>query len=372
MSLYHTKTVKREKKVDISGDAKEKVSEVNPFPPNYFSSTSTNTEPSFEEQLRKTYLSMDSNGFISPTPWTTVKEVMKAKAPRYTSDSDLDEDLLKSPSDSNYDEKNSDEDEDGDGRPIITKDKKAYFKDLYTQYKKTSDINILVNLLFKSRIIRQTSSCINFNRIELRGKNKPQDYIHNKAVRESENFLYELEQYGSHNPEVFEDLVRIATSLYEGGYEKNFYMFLYDADSYKRLLQLCLDKGVKYDEDFKNLKDINFKELRSHDNCVTLFYSTIFDSIITLDTKTRSYRNERLLSFYDLLESKPSIEGTKVNNNKEIIILNGKEYPKHIFESLIETDLDVFLFNMEIEMIIDNSKNIAESVVENVSELNLL
>lgn len=237
---------------------------------------------------------------------------------------------------------------------------------LLNKYKSSQDNIDLIKFLFKAGYINISHPCLNFEQRMLLGKANAATYIEERVKRDAENLMYSI--VGEYNYDIkdtdMNNLKDILRNFYNTDRYNHFLLTIDTKEVYQELLIECTKKNIKLDEDFKDLKDMDFKALRSLGESINLFYSPAINYLI-VTSQNRTGRRAVFADFYNhinLLPTQPIETATEAN----MIKINNVEYDKSVFESLVETDFDNFISNLEVESILNN---IADEVVEKVELL---
>jgi hypothetical protein len=115
------------------------------------------------------------------------------------------------------------------------------------------------------------------------------------------------------------------------------------------ILNICMRKGIKIDKEVQNVKNIDFKILRSQSKCVTLCYIHPKNTLILIsDSHDFISSEEQLKMFLTEVSKMPDLETLRLDF-KESITINGKEYSKKVFEGATDSKFELFIKNLELE-----------------------
>lgn len=127
------------------------------------------------------------------------------------------------------------------------------------------------------------------------------------------------------------------------------------------ILDKCVSKGITIDPIISHIKDVNFNN-NGWETTIGLVYFP-FLNIIVYNGYSINSDYSGISTFINYIADLP--EKDKIG--EEMIKINDKLYSKKSFESLVETDFDNFIDNLEIDCLLD--KKDTDAVVE---KLNLL
>ena len=132
-----------------------------------------------------------------------------------------------------------------------------------------------------------------------------------------------------------------------------------------KILEICRDKGITLDPAIYNIQNIEFTTDSAIEISILLVYLPSMNTMLYLQYDTGiDYSGMR--SFLNNVSDLPDV-GEKSEEKEEMIKINDKLYSKKSFESLVETNFDNFVQNLEIDCLLD--KKDTDAVVD---KLNLL
>lgn len=247
--------------------------------------------------------------------------------------------------------------------------------ELLDRFYVTGSEKYLIRFLFKSNILAQNSNCFNSKPPVLNSTDMSK-YLHDKvkksvsSIMDSVNmFLCNVESDEEKRDSLYIDteapLSNILTRFYSArNHDFAFFKFRHK-DIYLELLREFKLRNISIDEDFLNLRNLDFHELRLHGDYVEAFYSPVIEELILISDDAHSFEYSPHIDMYEhLAQMLPPLETKSAAGKAETIEINGRSYSKIAFENMIETDSESFLTNLEIESYI-NDREIAEGVVGN-------
>ena len=133
-------------------------------------------------------------------------------------------------------------------------------------------------------------------------------------------------------------------------------------------IRLCKSRDIRIHNSIKELKDINFGEYRRNCLQITLSYISTFNIMFLSNKRQRSITTRTNLSkFYDTLERYPVVKYYDETFGDNVININGIEYSKKAFESILELNFEEFMTNIRLESLLE--KDIADESVAGTGEL---
>jgi hypothetical protein len=171
------------------------------------------------------------------------------------------------------------------------------------------------------------------------------------------------------------DITVFLTSQYSGEiYHKRVYVGILTLDMYNDLIYKLISKGVVIDPEIsENIKSIDFNELLYNGEILTLNYLIPLNTILFHNIRDEGVSDSLMgLGFlYKTLNELPTVIESKELGEDNIILIDGSQFSKSAFESMVESSYDNFMGNLKLETLIENKDIADNSVVENV-ELKLL
>jgi hypothetical protein len=225
------------------------------------------------------------------------------------------------------------------------------------QFFDTSDNKYLYRFLVKSNIINRGCNCCIFNKIGIPDL-EIDKYIKGRVPSETKRILTDIMSWGITDVSPLKKKISdIVTHLYYSNPEDMFGSSIDNSDVYLEIIESFVKRGIGIDEEL--LKPIDFKSLRRKGTPIDVLYMEVFNELIVLPELFRTplvLRHGR----YDLqsiLKNKPVITND-VSSLKEfeLVNINGVNYRKSVFESIVETDLNNFLSNLRVESLLYNSE----------------
>jgi hypothetical protein len=216
----------------------------------------------------------------------------------------------------------------------------------------------LIKFLFKSSIINTTHNCFSFDPIGIIPA-KLAANVNIRVTRDLDQINYDTA--GIHNinltPIEKSELSTFLSECYLNGSTNIIYSLYIDTkDVYKDIVEMCINKGVKLDKEFKELVTTDFKDLRSKGSIVKCIYLSMLNEVIVIDNCLQTFHGSNNQGFLDHLKTLPDVELEK--SVEELININGMGYSKSIFESSVECSLEDFIYNLEIEQYMSLSDNV--------------
>lgn len=214
---------------------------------------------------------------------------------------------------------------------------------LYKKFLSTGNDLFLYRILVKSGAIHKLGSCCNS---DFRGvpKDEASVYIKDRLPNEVKSIIatlvkiYEI-PIGSKERRIITNIVE---RLYWADPRSIYYDFISNSDQYVNIIEEFTKRGIGIDEEL--LQPINFKEFLRTGKRIYVFYTNLYNELTFANDDHGGRNTVNMLQ--DLLRNIPIIEN---NKSFETININGVEYNKLAFESIVESDLNNFLINLNVE-----------------------
>ncbi len=241
---------------------------------------------------------------------------------------------------------------------------------LYEQYLATDDEVLLYRILVKSEAISRLGNCCT---TDLEGMSRDEIHLYLKdripnEVRGISRFL------GLHgitiNGKDRKKIISMVDKLYNTSPRRIFSDSIVSSDHYTCVIEEFTRRGIKIDEEL--LKPIDFRSLLRLGQSIVVFYTGLYNELtaVSINKDNPISRRGNLSFLYEFLETIPVIESKILS---ETININGIEYSKAAFESIIESDLGSFLTNLRVESVLYNSTELIDlKPLEVPNEINFL
>jgi hypothetical protein len=237
-------------------------------------------------------------------------------------------------------------------------------------YLDTKEDKYLFRFFFKSGIIRHFSSCIGYTFNTTINPADMQVAANSKTARDVASMKMSiipiLDDIGIHNSIELEVSIRgkltdLVYNLYIT-HPRNIFRIIIDTkEIYLETLSEFRRHNIPVDPAFLALRNIDFRALRSSLYGISVIYSEYLGELIVSDTRYDTSESNNFNNYYSLLKLLPTLESKneEISTQDERITINGIEYSKRVFENIVESDMEEFLSNLELETYVqDNERSI--------------
>jgi hypothetical protein len=230
----------------------------------------------------------------------------------------------------------------------------------YNRYNQTKSSLDLFKFLVKAVAIHMNSSSICFNPLQNAPNERNNKLLKDRIHREKEQIQYDLHSY--YNIELsmqdYEILDYLLAELYNTPLIKLTEYYMGYKEDFMILVEECSKRHIELNDEIKAVKDIDFKEFRQEGNCLKILFAPQYKMLILGNKLGCPYGGFNLnQSFLDTLRKLPVYESLP-KLKTENITLNNIEYPKSLFESLVECSLDKFINNLNLEKFMEEKSNV--------------
>jgi hypothetical protein len=241
------------------------------------------------------------------------------------------------------------------------------FKVFLDSYLSTDNDKYLFHFLVKSGIVNRSNPWCSFHKRGI-SQEEIDGYIKSKIGSDSKRMLGDVKVICSTidlTAKLRKKISDIIDRLYRTNPENIFYGYIDNSDVYTEIIEEFTNRGIDIDEEL--LKPIDFRELRNRNSSIQVFYSEVFNELIYIP-ETYVPMHAKLAKrpiLKDILSNKPIIlKSSNSLKGFETININGIDYKKSIFESMVEANTDGFLLNLKIESMMDEQSAIESKNLE--------
>jgi len=259
-----------------------------------------------------------------------------------------------------------DEDEDRENPESFTDIRNSYSKkpeipkrnlDLLIDYSKTKSITSLTKYLFKEGFITNSSSSMVYNPrnidIEvLRVTSKRNITFGAKSIAMDLNFDLSIAITSKETIPVqeslIEDLVYILEQIYMTPKERKLIFRCTTNEVLLDVLKEAILRDVKVDP-LLNSSKFDFKSLRREGFCIKVAYVHFINELFLVNDHEFSNLENGLPMIYKIFNEWPIEPKIKSVSEVEYVEIGGKKFIKKVFESMIESNYESFINNLELE-----------------------
>lgn len=166
------------------------------------------------------------------------------------------------------------------------------------------------------------------------------------------------------------DVTNFLTSLYTGSiYNKRIYAGVLTLDMYDSLLNKLVSKGISIDPELlEKVKSTDFASLLYNGEFISLSYYPPLKVILCegLHQEGLSDSLYGLGILHKELDELLTVIESKRLEADNIILIDGEQFSRSAFESMVESNYNSFISNLKIETLIENKDIADNSVVEDV------
>ena len=219
---------------------------------------------------------------------------------------------------------------------------------IYEEFLSTNNSFFLYKILLKIGFIYGSYNWCSF---DCRGipKDEASAYIKNRLPGDTRTAITSLSKVykipvGNKEKDIITNIIE---QLYWIDPRKIYHDFISNSDEYVITIEEFSKRGIEIDKDL--LQPINFRDFFAMGRRICVFYASLYNELIVTEyTNLGSMIGNRncLGRLREALKGIPIIEN---NRSFETININGIEYKKSAFESIVESDLNNFLLNLSIE-----------------------
>jgi len=232
------------------------------------------------------------------------------------------------------------------------------------KYLENKDIKMLLRYLVKSYYISSDSNCFNYNPEETSYSLEQLRSSYGIGIKKDVKFYYDLIKKESvcHIPtmqiddkELKKDLTTLIEEIYNIKSNHKIYITLNTNEELLYIVKESLLRKINIDLEVVN-NSFDFVELRRIGSTIDLMYlgGNIQEIILTDDNHKRPFRDSPIYKVFEEIKCNEETEDTITED--EMISINGKEYSKNLVEGMIECKIEVLLNNLEIEKLLQKTK----------------
>lgn len=232
------------------------------------------------------------------------------------------------------------------------------------KYLKNKDIKMLLRYLVKSHYISDGSNCYNYNPEETSYSLEQLRSSYGTVIKKDVKSYYDLIKKESvchittmqiDDKELKKDLTTLIEDIYNIKSNHKICIILNTNEELLYIVKESLLRKINIDLEVVN-NSFDFVELRRTGSTIDLMYlgGNIQEIILTDDNHKRPFRDSPIYKVFEEIKCNEETEDTITED--EMISINGKEYSKNLVEGMIECKIEVLLNNLEIEKLLQKTK----------------
>ena len=299
-----------------------------------------------EKLISPEHISTDPGGYLSKYYRTPIREGRI----RVDEDEDRDEE------DEHIEEENEN---------IVTRDVIA---DVFYQYDETGDTFGIFKFLFDMNLINSGNSIFtgDWRRVGTSREAVTPAY-RNKAIMLAESIVGSLDGYFGYSvsPQHREVLTDMLLEIYLELPDKLHIISIDNGEVLSDIISSCKSRNINIHNSIKELKNIDFNHYRRANICVKLGYISVFKTLFVVTRHCQMIPRTTISRAFMTIERDPIV--SSYSGDEHVININGVDYCKKAFESILEIDIEEFLTNLNLESIL--SKDIADESVAGTGEI---
>jgi hypothetical protein len=155
-----------------------------------------------------------------------------------------------------------------------------------------------------------------------------------------------------------EDIMELMRKLYTTRPNYIFRAYIDNSEVYLEILHEFTSRNIDVDPDYLDARKTDFTFLRMRSRSITVIYAECIGELILCTRDYPMAERFNCPNHYDFMSHLPTLEGAPdaKENNKGRITINGTEYSRSAFESMVESNTEEFLNNLGIETYINDKE----------------
>uniref|UniRef100_A0A6M3JZG4 Uncharacterized protein n=1 Tax=viral metagenome TaxID=1070528 RepID=A0A6M3JZG4_9ZZZZ len=217
---------------------------------------------------------------------------------------------------------------------------------LMEKYLDTGEVKYLYRFLFSSYIIDMGSDCITMLVEEGTSRSVK------ATLQDMEMTLgdYSFDEATEEIMQISRDpIVTLLDNLYRTNPDDIVYYDINSKEIYIDVFKKFRKKGIDMDEAFIGLRTTDFSKLRSSGGSIRFVYARCLGELILINGHHNRSIEDPCTALYDQLDRMQVGDIVGCDMGDEKIAINGNNYSRKVFESMVESDIDGFLTNLELE-----------------------